>query len=89
MGQHGALDMRPIEIDFQDGKVTCMGSHELPPGSVPTHVDDEGVWEETSHVVIKVEADGHVEFEDGTSEELDPGVYIVNPTGLYKKIGAS
>lgn len=79
---------RPIRVQFQDGHLSCTGTLDTGLDSVPDGVDEDGVWETTGEVAVRVVDDGELVTAEATTP-LVPGLYVINSNGLFLKIDGS
>lgn len=86
MGQERDMDLtNTIEIQFNDSRITCVGSVELNDDQEYVGADEEAITERTRDVTINVVEDGRVYHDNGV-DDLEPGTYLVNDRGLWRRI---
>jgi hypothetical protein len=76
---------RDIEVEFKDGRFTCVGDVTTLGREEFVSADLEGVMEKASGVEITCHAEGRVHFADEVMD-IEPGDYLVNHWGLFKRV---
>lgn len=78
----------PVEVEFGDGVLTCMGALISGEDSQMVSVDDDGtVRTSASDLIVVVIEDGSL-CVDGETTALEAGDYLVNSRGLWRRIFA-
>lgn len=76
--------MRDVEIEFSDGKITCLGDVRSMDDAEMVSADEHGIWERTTEVAVTVVDQGVAVMHNGDRIPIEPGEYTVNPHGLYR-----
>lgn len=80
----GSDKLTDIDIEFRDGRMSCLGQFSLEDGEMIS-TDGETVVQRGRRMIVEVVEEGMLYTERGESE-LEPGVYIVSDEGLWLKI---